>query len=164
MSKAARRATIGAVIRLLCDRFPQAFSRGGQDRRPLKIGIHADLMVALGDTVKPRDLKTALRAYTSNASYLRTLSAGAHRVGGDGTSAGTVTSEDEIVAKARLAELVKPPPRATVTKPVSAAQATPTASSISPGPPAQLSVPPAPKRLSLADLREAGRRRREVAA
>jgi ProP effector len=148
------------VIKSLCERFPQTFARNGP--RPLKVGVYADLLAALGGAVQPRDLKSALGAYTSNARYLRGLSAGACRIDLDGKPAGTVTPEDEAVAKARLAELAKgTAPGAKVP----AAQAVPKASSIEPAsenpkPP----VPPAPKRLSLADLRDAGRRRREAAA
>ena len=151
MTKTARRARIAAIIELLCDRFPQTFNRGGP--QPLKVGVYDDALAALGDGVQPRDLQTALRAYTSNARYLRALSAGACRVGLDGKPAGTVTPEDEAVAKARLAELAKGiAPRAKVP----AAQAVPKAPPIDPA--AENPNPPAPKRLSLADLREAGRR------
>ena len=114
MSEAAARATIGAVIRLLCDRFPQAFTGRGQPRRPLKVGIHADLVTALDGAVRPRDLRNALRAYTSTASYLGVLSAGAARVSLDGSPAGTVTSEDETAANARLDQLANPTPARTV--------------------------------------------------
>jgi ProP effector len=165
MSKPAGRATIAAVIKLLCDRFPQAFGPRGQPRYPLKVGIHADLMAALGGAVRPRDLKSALRAYTSNPAYLRALSAGAARVSIDGSPAGPVTADDEAAAKARLAELGQPAPSGTAeAKAPPALQAPPTNSSISGASPAQRSAPAGPKRLSLADLREAGRRRREAAA
>ena len=157
MSKTARRARIAAVIKSLCDRFPQTFDRNGP--RPLKVGVYADVLAALGDAVQPRDLQPALRAYTSNARYLRALSAGACRVGLDGKPAGTVTSEDEAVARRRLAESVKRETRQATVPP---AQAVPKASPIEPA--AENPKPPAPKRLSLADLREAGRRRREAAA
>ena len=157
MSKTARRAKVGAIIELLCDRFPQTFSRRGP--KPLKVGVYDDALAMLGDAVQPRGLQSALRAYTSNAGYLRALSAGACRVDLDGNPAGTVTAEDEAVAKARLAELAKgtaPPAK------VPAAQAMTKASPIEPA--EENPKPPAPKRLSLADLREAGRRRRESAA
>jgi ProP effector len=157
MSKTARRARIAAIIELLCDRFPHTFSR--RDARPLKIGVHADLLAALDGTVEPRDLKSALAGYTSSARYLRTLSAGASRIGLDGKPAGTVAPEVEAVAKARLAELAK---GTALGAKVPAAQAVPKASPIEPA--AENQKPPAPKRLSLADLREAGRRRRGAAA
>ena len=165
MTEAAARATIGAVIRLLCDRFPQAFSGRGQPRRPLKVGIHADLVTALNGAVRPPALKSALRAYTSKPSYLRALFAGTTRVSLDGSPAGTVTSEDETAARARLAELANPPQARTVganTSPVTQVESA--TSAPSPAPPANPSGSPGPKRLSLADLREAARRRREAAA
>ena len=165
VSEAARRATIGAVIRLLRDRFPQAFTGRGQPRRPLKVGIHADLVTTLDGAVRHRELRAALRAYTSKPSYLRALLAGAGRVALDGSPAGTVTSDDEAAAKARLAELTNPAPLRTVEANTSpSAQMAPTTSPPSVTPPAQPSAPSAPKRSSLADLREAARRRREAAA
>ena len=156
MSKTARRARIAATIELLCDRFPETFSR--REPQPLKVGVHADLLAALDGTVEPRDLKSALAGYTSSVRYLRTLSAGASRIGLDGKPAGTVAPEVEAVAKTRLAEVAKATaPRAKVV---------PTKGSKPPArtPTAENSKRPAPKRLSLADLREAGRRRREAAA
>ena len=79
MTKTAKRARIAAIIELLCERFPQTFNRGGP--QPLKVGIYDDALAALNGAAAPRDLKSALRAYTSNARYLRALSAGACRVG-----------------------------------------------------------------------------------
>jgi ProP effector len=157
MSNAARRARTAAVIKLLCDRFQQTFNRNGP--RPLKVGVYADALAALGDAVQPRDLKSALGAYTSNARYLRELTAGAPRIALDGKPAGTVTPEDEAVARRRLAESVKREARQATVPP---AQPVPKASPIEPA--AENPKPPAPKRLSLADLREAGRRRRGAAA
>jgi sRNA-binding protein len=151
MSKAARRARTAAIIELLCGRFPQTFSRRGP--QPLKVGVYGDVLAALGEAVEPRDLQSALRFYTSNRGYLRALSAGSYRIDLDGKPAGAVTPEDETVAKARLADKKRassrsqvPPPEAPAMRPAEENQ-----------------KPPAPKRLSLADLREAGRRRREAA-
>jgi ProP effector len=160
MSNAARRARIAAVIKLLCDRFPQTFSRRGP--LPLKIGVYADVFAALAGAVEPRDLKSALRAYTSNAGYLRALSAGAARIGLDGAQAGSVTPEDEAVAKERLADLEKPPevkaPRIEAKPP--AGRKPPPKAAGEAGAKKERIAQPGPKRLSLADLREAGRRRR----
>ena len=41
-----RRARIATIIELLCDRFPQTFSRHGP--KPLKVGIYDDALAALG--------------------------------------------------------------------------------------------------------------------
>ena len=80
----------------------------------------------------------------------------------DGEPAGSVTPDEETVAKARLAELAK-----RVVPAVIAAK-TPATAHTAPKTPAPTPVtevgkaaaPAEPKRLSLADLREAGRRRR----
>ena len=157
MSTAAKRARIASVIKLLCERFPQTFSRRAP--KPLKVGVYADILAALGDTVQLRDLKSALGAYTSNARYLRALTGGAPRIGLDGKPAGTVTPEEEAVARRRLAESVKHEARQATVPP---AQAVPKVSPIETA--AENPKPPAPNRLSLADLREAGRRRRGDAA
>jgi ProP effector len=161
MSNAAKRARIGTVIKLLCDRFPHTFSL--HNPRPLKVGVHAELTAALGDAVPPGDLQSALRAYTSTAHYLRALTAGACRIALDGKPADTVTPEDEAVAKKRLTESAK----GAALRP-----ALPPAGQAGPETPAKRAtaetdkstVASAPKRLSLADLREAGRRRREAPA
>jgi len=148
----------------LCVRFPRTFSRRGP--QPLKVGVYGDVLAALGDIVRPRDLQSALRAYTGNRGYFRALLAGACRIDLDGKPAGTVTPEDEKVAKARLAEFKKgASPRAKM-PPAKGPEAPARASSAGVGPqaPAMSQTPSAPKRLSLADLREAGRRRREAAA
>jgi ProP effector len=162
-----------AVIKLLCDRFPQTFSLEGRGRRPLKLGVHADALAVLDGAVSARDLHSAMRAYTSAASYLRALSTGACRIDLDGKPAGAVTGEEEAVAKTRLADLAKrapPAAEAATQSPVakirvnaSSIAAAPNASSIAAAPKAEAPVAPSgPKRLSLADLREAGRRRREA--
>ena len=165
MTKAARRARIDAVIRLLCDSFPQTFSCGGQHPRPLKVGVYADALAALGGAIPARDLKSALRAYTSRASYLHALTAGALRNGIDGEPAGAVTPDEELVAKARLAELAKraaptPVPAKTT---LTAQTELETPAQTSAAEVAKALAPAEPKRLSLADLREAGRRRPEAA-
>ena len=154
MSKAAKRARVGTVIKLLCDRFPETFSL--HDPRPLKVGVHPDVLAALGEAVTPRDLQSALRAYTGTKRYLCALTAGAGRVGLDGKLADSVTPEGEAVAKKRLAELAK------ATAPGTKLPAGRAAPAMRPA--AETEKPAAPKRLSLADLREAGRRRRGVAA
>jgi ProP effector len=124
--------------------------------------VYADALAALGGAIPARDLKSALRAYTSRASYLHALTADAPRVGIDGEPAGAVTREEKAVAKARLAE------RAEVGALAEVPAEPPSAAHTAPKPPTQTSTaeageapaPAAPKRLSLADLREAGRRRR----
>ena len=85
----------------------------------------------------------------------------------DGKTAGTVTTEDETAAKTRVAGPAK---RASSAAPWAetslGAQSVPNALSTGPGAEneeTRSASTSAPKRLSLADLREAGRRRRETA-
>lgn len=58
--------------------------------------------MALGDTVTPRELGVALRCYTRNAGYLRSLRAGAERVDLAGDAAGAVRARQAGFAMARL--------------------------------------------------------------
>jgi sRNA-binding protein len=104
-------------------------------------------------------------ASLSRAGYLRVLTAGTPRIGIEGEPAGAVTPDEEAVAEARLAELAKrAAPTSVPAKTTPAAQTeleTPAQTSAAEVPKAL--APAEPKRLSLADLREAGRRRREAA-
>jgi|GraSoiStandDraft_47_1057283.scaffolds.fasta_scaffold248263_2 RNA chaperone ProQ/FINO-like protein len=127
------------VIGLLANKFPAAFSCVDRERRPLKIGIHYDILAALGDAVTPDELKHALRVYTANSFYRAQLRPGVTRIDLAGKPAGVV------------AEQVKPkppPPKPPPPKPPPP----------SPKPPPQ---PLAARRMSLADLRAAARRRKQ---
>jgi len=55
-----RTAAAKALIEKLADRFPACFAVYEKRRRPLKIGIHDDLVAALDGTVSLRELKAAL--------------------------------------------------------------------------------------------------------
>ena len=97
--------------------------------------------------------------------------AGACRIELDGKPTGTVTPEDEAVAKARLAEFskgtsprAKMPPAIGPEAPARVVQRGGWTPGIRDETPEGNQKPSAPKRLSLADLGEAGRRRREAAA
>jgi sRNA-binding protein len=60
-------------------------------RRPLKVGIHEDIVAALGDAIEPRELKAALAYYTRNVAYLRHMLHGAWRIDLAGNPAGEVS-------------------------------------------------------------------------
>ena len=125
---------IQAVLELLAETWPATFSIYENRRRPLKIGIHHEILAALDGAVSAAELSLALRYYVSNKVYKSRLAVGAARIGLDGNPAGVVTPE----------EIPAPVP------------------SPSPPSPAPPSAPPAPsRRLSLADLRAAAARRRE---
>ena len=154
------------MIKLLCNHFPEAFSR--YNPRPLKLGVHAEVLPALGEAITPADLRSALRAYTSRRRYLQSLLAGTSRIDLQGNPAGFVTDDDQREAQLRLAELVQhATPAVLQTEKPPVIPPAPTTSSIEPQTETAntpVRSAPASKRLSLADLREAGRRRREAKA
>jgi len=92
------------LLTALAAAFPNAFSLHEGRRRPLKIGIHHDLLV-LGGAERSRELSAALRSYTLNRAYLRAMRPGAVRVDLDGNPAGRVTNEDAARARETLAAI-----------------------------------------------------------
>jgi ProP effector len=98
-----RYADIGALITLLAERWPKCFSVYERRRRPLKIGIHRDVIAALGDAVTAIELSSALGVYCANASYLRSMVPGTIRIDLDGNPAGAVTEDEAVGARGRLA-------------------------------------------------------------
>ena len=155
MSKAKQQERREVIV-LLTERFPQCFSVDGP-RKPLKVGIYADIVAALDGAVTPEQLRRGLAAYTGVAGYLRGIVPGASRFDLDGKAAGVVTFEEAAAAKGTMARKLRPAPAMnpeTPLVPVDEPKLRPDSA-----PP---SVPTGPKRLSLADLREAARRRRET--
>ena len=146
MSKKSRDLA-SAAMALLAERFPHCFDE--RNRRPLKIGINADLIVTMTGIMTARDVANALRFYTGSVLYQRALTAGAGRLDLDGNLAGTVTPEEEAAALAKQRAWV-------ARKAVGAAN---TAK-------AKQQVVAGPKRLTLADLKQAAkeRKRRQQAA
>ena len=146
MSKKSRDLA-SAAMALLAERFPHCFDE--RNRRPLKIGINADLIVTMTGIMTARDVANALRFYTGSFLYQRALTAGAGRLDLDGNLAGTVTPEEEAAALAKQRAWV-------ARKAVGAAN---TAK-------AKPQVVAGPKRLTLADLKQAAkeRKRRQQAA
>jgi ProP effector len=147
-----RAARIFAVIELLAERWLAAFVVFEQRRRPLKLGIHNDILAVLDGAIFKKDLKLALGYYTSNSAYLVASQEGAVRVDLDGATAGVVSAEDAKRAAERLAVFHKFRRQKKAGK--LAAPAPEIASST------QVSKP-APGRLSLGDLKEAALRRRQ---
>jgi ProP effector len=139
MSKKSRDLA-SAAMALLSGRFPRCFDE--RNRRPLKIGINADVVVAMAGTMTARDVASALRFYTGSVLYQRALTAGAGRLDLDGNLAGMVTPQEEAAALAKqrawAARKAKAKPQAVA----------------------------GPKRLTLADLKQAAkeRKRRQQAA
>lgn len=147
-----------AAIALLAKTWPACFVVYERRRRPLKLGIHHDILAALDGAITPQELSRALRRYAGNGGYLRSMVAGAARIGLDGSPAGPAVSAEEAASAAmRLASYVakkRRPPPATASAPAPASV---------PAPQAPIS---APRRIGLADLRQAAqlRKAREAAA
>lgn len=97
-----RDTTVAAVIALLAETFPKCFSVYEGRRRPLKIGIHTDILAAVDGALTPLELRKALGVYCANGAYLHSSQEGAQRIDLDGNPAGIVTAEESQHAKARL--------------------------------------------------------------
>jgi ProP effector len=144
MSKGKRIARNAAVIALLVEAFPKSFALHRSRRRPLKIGVHADIALALTGVVTPKELNHALASYTTNRGYLRQLLTGAWRIDLYGRPAGVVTAEDERSAKVKLTQLAAREVRRKGVR---------QGASASPRKPAAPIAAAVPKRIGLADLR-----------
>ncbi len=109
MSEKESPARSGAetVIATLSQRWPRAFAVRQSQRRPLKIGIHVDMLAALDGAMTAAELGDALDGYVKSSGYLRRLTrAGAERIGLDGAPAGEVTPEEANQARMTLSQLV----------------------------------------------------------
>ena len=137
---------ISAVIALLAERWPKVFSVYEARRRPLKIGIHNDLLMALGGAITPSELGVALRIYCNNRVYLGQLRTGAARIDLNGNPAGVVTAEEVEHVKARFAK--------------AQIAARKQALHLQPTPPSRPAIAAAVRRMLLTDLRAAAQQRR----
>jgi ProP effector len=145
--RARQKAWLAAQITTLLflrQKFPQAFARLNVSvRRPLKVGIHADIAAALPDLTRI-EISRALQFYCHDVRYHGACIEGAERIDLDGKVAGTVSAAHAESAKRGIADieskLKRRQERRTKPAPVPAA--------------------PAPKRLSLGDLRAAAAARK----
>jgi sRNA-binding protein len=172
----AKNQAVASTIALLAQRFPAAVSVFEQRRRPLAIGSLEVILTALPE-LDPKALKAALRAYCSNAAYLKSCAAtGAMRVDLAGEPVGPVSEGDVASAASRLAAMVakeadRKAARAAATKAArKAGVRSPSAPTTSPAAAAPASTEVStsgsdrgPVRTSLSGLREAARQRRASA-
>ena len=87
---------------ILRERYPALFAAA--DPKPLKIGIHKDLLERHPE-LDLSGLKRALTLHTGRFGYQKLLKAGAVRFDLDGQPADEVTEEQAEIARQRLAEL-----------------------------------------------------------
>jgi ProP effector len=130
---------VTAAIALLAETFPKCFSVYEGRRRPLKIGIHKDILAAADGALTPLELGKPLGAYCSNKVYLGHTRKGAWRLDLDGKPAGIVTADEEAHAKATLAGIRAKKEARTATAKTAA----------------QPAIPEPAKRLSFSDLKAA---------
>jgi ProP effector len=132
-----------AVIAGLATQFPDCFVVNERQRRPLKVGIHRDILAAT-TAFSADELSAGLKYYTGALGYLAAVVEGAERTDLAGNAAGSCTARDaeyaaKKTAKHKAKSKARAETRANKPKPVVAT----------------------PKRLSLADLREAARLRKQ---
>ena len=92
-------AVTARVIAMLIERFPQAFSLDERQKKPLKVGIFRDLMLALDGSVNEFALSTALAAYCSTLGYLKRCREGRKRINLAGEWVGEVSAAEAKFAR-----------------------------------------------------------------
>jgi ProP effector len=94
---------IGArpIISMLCEKFPHAFFMFERRRRPLALGIHREIALAM-PALSAEQISTAMRAYVGNEGYCRACREGADRINLVGHPAGAVTSAEAANSVARI--------------------------------------------------------------
>jgi sRNA-binding protein len=157
MTSRKRKAAVLATVSLLAERFPSTFFTVEGRRRPLKIGIAADIYGAVPD-INKEHLQWALARYCMSPGYLRSLTTGAVRVGLVGDADGDVTAEAATKALAMLAQVVSARRKRTAKAEPAPVKVTKTTTrDVRPVVSAQKS---AALRMSIDSLREAAQRRR----
>jgi ProP effector len=92
------------IITALATFFPQAFiAEKWQPQRPLKIGIHIDLLAA--GIMTSNEIWAALRSYARRRMYLAAVAAGGPRIDLNGNPAGEVTAAEAAWAQQQLDQL-----------------------------------------------------------
>ena len=165
MSGQQKRA-VRDIIAALAERFPACFSLD-RYRKPLKVGIHDEVLAALPD-VPAKQVGLALMVYTSSSRYLLACTKeGRPRVGLTGEEVGHVTADEAENARQRLEQVTAAEAEKRLTKservPLRARRAKPAKQPIK-AKPARSPIRPVAPRLGLSDLRAAARARRDAIA
>jgi sRNA-binding protein len=95
--------TVAAVIALLAEKWPRAFSVFEKNRKPLKLNIHLDIMKEMEGTITPIELSVAMKCYVANKFYLkRCRKVGAPRFNLAGEPEGVISESEADYAKLTL--------------------------------------------------------------
>jgi sRNA-binding protein len=89
---------------VLADWWPLTFAVYAPQRKPLKIGIHQDILAAAEGAIADHEVSLALRHYCNGSFYLHACVEGADRLDLDGNVAGTVTADEAAHAADKLAQ------------------------------------------------------------
>lgn len=90
----------------LVGRFPKLFSPKGKQKKPIKVGIHEDILKKCPE-LSLDDVKLALRNYTGGPTYLENIKLGQPRFDLDGQPAGTIEDKDVNYAFHRMRSIRK---------------------------------------------------------
>jgi sRNA-binding protein len=96
-----KKEAVLAIIDTLAEKWPNAFFTDPTRRRPLKVGVHLDILEALPG-VNKKTLSTALRFYARHLSYMQAVAEGQARVDLNGAEVGPVSERDREMAAAEL--------------------------------------------------------------
>jgi sRNA-binding protein len=102
LSRRRRSAQARKIIAVLGAFWPGAFAVYEQRRRPLKNGIHHDLVRATAGAINHAEIELALQHYISNIACLRACYADADRIDLYGKIVGRVTEYKAADAAAKL--------------------------------------------------------------
>ncbi len=88
----------------LIAKYPDTFFEDPRKRKPLKVGIHLDVLADETNALANYQLTSALRWYTGAYGYQLALKEGVARVDLSGAASGAVTAEDAkaAVEKAKM--------------------------------------------------------------
>lgn len=107
--KPTERARMQAIVERLAETWPAAFSVYEGRRRPLKIGVHVDILT--GAEINARDLALALQIYCSNQGYLRAVAKGGDRFDLAGQVDTAPSPSNRLLRPARRLPTVRRRPR-----------------------------------------------------
>lgn len=89
------------VREILCVRFPKCFAPKGEAKRPLKVGIGFDILLALPE-LSSYSIGAALDDYCNGRTYCEIMVEGAARISLDGSEEGVVSALEANHAQKRL--------------------------------------------------------------
>ncbi len=133
-----------SAIDALAELFPVFVADWRKPHRPLKLGVHQDLLNR--GVLTPKECHVVLPVYTGRRQYQKALAAGGPRFDLDGNPAGEVTAEQVHIAKAKLAAIKQKMKRRDQSKPKA---------------PSSQPDQPAARRLGIGDLKAAAAARRQ---